>query len=90
MPGFRSALIKVRVYDDQGDDWRKFLRGEGEYRLRPTGYRDGTEGEFVLEQVPELRCTCPVGFGQVKDPNCPRCGRRDPEHTITGAQDVQA
>lgn len=35
-------------------------------------------------QATETRCTCPVGFGAVRNPDCPRHGRRDPAHTITG------
>jgi hypothetical protein len=33
----------------------------------------------------EAACSCPVGWGALVDANCPRHGRRDPEHTITGA-----
>jgi hypothetical protein len=43
---FRPALIKVRVYEGQEDLWKQFLREGG--GLTPTGYRDGSEGEFVL------------------------------------------
>lgn len=50
MSGFRPAIIKVRLYHDQEQLWRKFLRGEADVKLKPTGYRDGTEGEFFIEE----------------------------------------
>lgn len=49
MPGFRPHLIKVRVYEGEEETWDRFLRGDEAVFLKPTGYRDGTDGEFTLE-----------------------------------------
>lgn len=43
---------------------------------------DALEAAGLLAPV---RCTCPVGFGQVRAVDCPRHGRREPEHTIATA-----
>lgn len=47
----------------------------------------GVEQRRRIEAAPERRCTCPVGFGAVADPQCPRHGAAA-AHTITGPDDV--
>lgn len=50
------------------------------------GVAFATAALSVLRRLepPVERCSCPVGFGAVVDPQCPRHGRREPAHTITG------
>lgn len=43
--------------------------------------------ERINAAVDGLRCTCPVGFGSVADPGCPRHGATA-RHTITGPPEV--
>lgn len=46
---------------------------------------------FIADKVAAalVRCTCPVGFGQVADPDCPKHGATA-KHTITGPPEVLA
>lgn len=55
--GFRQALVKIRVYDRQEEDFKRFLECPNKFILVPTGYRDGVDGEFELVSTEASRIT---------------------------------
>lgn len=87
-------FLRLRVKDVPGLDLASIARGIAAaipvdaHRLgcplRGTGCGCACTGQ-CLEWGDELAsCTCPVGFGAVRDANCPRHNPR-PRHTISGA-----